>query len=71
MDGDDDIFGYEAPVAMVSPCVNICRMDRTTGWCEGCARTLVEIARWSSTDDGDRQAILDQLPGRHAAMGGR
>ena len=30
----------------VSPCNKICRIDRTTGWCEGCWRTLAEIAGW-------------------------
>jgi len=67
MDEDDDIFSYVAPVAVESPCVNICRIDPATGWCEGCARSLDEIARWSSTDDADRQAILDALPARRAA----
>jgi predicted Fe-S protein YdhL (DUF1289 family) len=29
-----------------SPCINICRMDAPSGWCEGCLRTLDEIAAW-------------------------
>ena len=29
---------------MPSPCINVCRMDERTGWCEGCQRTLTEIA---------------------------
>lgn len=41
-----------------SPCTGICRIDATTGWCEGCARTLDEIARWGSTNDADRAAIV-------------
>ena len=70
MDELDDIFEFVPPVAVESPCVNVCRMDRRTGWCEGCARTLAEIARWSTTDDADRRAILAELPARRATLKG-
>jgi hypothetical protein len=49
-----------APVA--SPCINICRMNESTGWCEGCQRTLPEIAAWGSQTDEQRRAVLAQLP---------
>jgi uncharacterized protein len=51
----------EATVA--SPCTSVCRMDARTGWCEGCLRTLDEIATWSKLDDADKRAVwrlLDQ-----------
>jgi uncharacterized protein len=39
-----------------SPCMSVCRMDETDGLCEGCLRTLDEIARWSAmTDAGKRE----------------
>jgi predicted Fe-S protein YdhL (DUF1289 family) len=41
-----------------SPCINVCRMDPVTGLCEGCLRSLDEIARWGQTDDDDRLDIL-------------
>ncbi len=51
-----------------SPCINVCKMDDTTGgrsgWCTGCLRTLDEIARWSQLDDADKQAVWQQLPQR-------
>jgi uncharacterized protein len=54
--------GMEAsPVA--SPCINICRMSPATGLCEGCLRTLDEIAAWSRLDDDAKRAVwllLDQ-----------
>ncbi len=50
-----------------SPCINICRMDPVSGLCEGCARTLDEIAAWSRLDDGAKRMVLDQLPARRAA----
>jgi len=51
-----------------SPCVDICLMDDATGWCEGCGRTLDEIARWGSTDKADRDAVMAELPGRLAQL---
>jgi predicted Fe-S protein YdhL (DUF1289 family) len=44
-----------------SPCINVCRMDAATGWCEGCLRTLDEIGAWSVLDDADKQAVWKQL----------
>ena len=50
------------PVA--SPCVSICRMHEPTGWCEGCLRTLDEIAFWSVLDFDDKVAVMAQLAQR-------
>ena len=47
-----------------SPCVNVCRMDETTGWCQGCLRTLDEIATWTLLDEPERVAVLASLEGR-------
>jgi predicted Fe-S protein YdhL (DUF1289 family) len=46
-----------------SPCLSICRMEAATGWCEGCLRTLDEIAAWGRLDpNGKRQiwAVIEQ-----------
>ena len=53
--------------ASTSPCVDICRMDRASGWCEGCLRTIDEIAAWSRLDEAGRLAVLQQLPARRIA----
>jgi predicted Fe-S protein YdhL (DUF1289 family) len=53
--------------AVPSPCVNVCRMNPATGWCEGCLRTLNEIAAWASLDDAGRRAVWKLLPARRAA----
>jgi len=47
-----------------SPCNGICRIAPHTGWCEGCRRTLAEIADWSMLDNAGKRAVLAQLPGR-------
>ncbi|MPW05925.1 DUF1289 domain-containing protein [Paraburkholderia sp. CNPSo 3155] len=49
-----------------SPCINVCRMDASTGWCEGCLRTIDEIARWSTFDGDEKRAVWDAIEARHA-----
>jgi predicted Fe-S protein YdhL (DUF1289 family) len=44
-----------------SPCVNVCRMAPTTGWCEGCFRTLDEIAAWGRLGDDAKRATWSQI----------
>jgi predicted Fe-S protein YdhL (DUF1289 family) len=39
-------------------------MDRTTGWCEGCLRTIDEIAAWSGMDDAAKRAVWAELGAR-------
>jgi predicted Fe-S protein YdhL (DUF1289 family) len=51
------------PRDVASPCVGLCVMDEQ-GLCEGCARTLDEIAGWSAASFAERRAILAALPGR-------
>lgn len=51
---------------VASPCVNVCRMAPATGWCEGCRRSIDEIAAWSSMDDAGREAVWRALPARGA-----
>ena len=55
----------EANVA--SPCTSVCRMDARTGWCEGCLRTLDEIAAWSKLDDADKRQVWALLEQRRAS----
>jgi len=52
--------GPQAP----SPCQSVCVMHPGTGWCEGCLRTLSEIAAWSRMDNATRRAGWGQLPDR-------
>jgi predicted Fe-S protein YdhL (DUF1289 family) len=54
-------------VAVPSPCVSVCRIDAATGWCEGCLRTIDEIAHWSALPDDDKRAIWADLARRRAA----
>ena len=47
---------------VASPCINVCKMNPQTQLCEGCFRTLDEIAAWSALSDGERSAVLTKLP---------
>lgn len=57
---EDDFLDFTPLPAVPSPCVNICRMSRA-GVCEGCGRTLGEIAEWSLATDDRRREILARL----------
>ncbi|EHR73521.1 putative Fe-S protein [Burkholderiales bacterium JOSHI_001] len=52
----------ETPVP--SPCINICRMDDASGWCEGCLRSIDEIVAWSRLDDAAKRQVWAALPAR-------
>jgi predicted Fe-S protein YdhL (DUF1289 family) len=47
-----------------SPCVKICVIDPQSGLCEGCGRTLQEIAQWSRLSEAERLAIMATLEER-------
>ena len=50
-----------------SPCINVCRMDAASGLCEGCLRTIDEIAAWGTMDDDDKRTVWQRLEQRRAA----
>ncbi|UAL12459.1 DUF1289 domain-containing protein [Caulobacter segnis] len=56
------------PRPIVTPCVKVCAVDGTTGYCLGCRRTLPEIAGWARLSDEERAAIMAALPDRPDPM---
>jgi len=44
-----------------SPCISVCQIDETTGWCLGCRRSIDEIRDWIIMSPEDRQRLLDAL----------
>ncbi len=52
LDADDDV---------PSPCISVCTMNPDTGWCNGCYRTLDEIAAWSRMPDAHKREVWRQL----------
>ena len=55
-------------MAVASPCINLCRINPASGLCEGCLRTLAEIAAWGTADDAARLRVLAALPLRRARL---
>jgi hypothetical protein len=55
--------------AASSPCVKICVIDPVSRLCEGCGRTLAEIAQWTRMSESERLAVMAELPGRLKARG--
>lgn len=51
---------------VASPCRDVCRMGQH-GYCEGCFRTIDEIAGWANRSEDDKRAIWQTLPQRAAA----
>ena len=54
---------------MKSPCVDVCIMDPDSGLCQGCLRTLDEIARWSEMSEVEREQVIASLPQRDGERG--
>ena len=44
-----------------TPCIRICILDPETGLCEGCGRTLDEVARWLRMSEAERKRIMAEL----------
>jgi len=51
-------------MGLETPCVGVCNLDRTSGLCTGCGRTLEEIARWSRLTPVERRRIMIALEAR-------
>jgi predicted Fe-S protein YdhL (DUF1289 family) len=51
-----------------SPCINVCKMDEDSGLCQGCYRTLQEIAAWAMASDDEKRLILAAVAQRRARL---
>lgn len=51
-----------------SPCISICQMNRQTGLCEGCFRTIDEITRWSTASEDTKRAIWVEILRRQESL---
>jgi predicted Fe-S protein YdhL (DUF1289 family) len=52
--------------AIASPCIAVCRLA-ADGICEGCGRSIDEIAAWRGLSVADKRAVLDAAGARRAA----
>ncbi len=47
-----------------TPCIKTCVIDARSRLCEGCGRTIDEIAAWSTYTSEHRRRIMAELPSR-------
>jgi predicted Fe-S protein YdhL (DUF1289 family) len=47
--------------AAPSPCINVCTMNPQTGLCDGCLRTIDEIAGWSSANEQEKRTVWGEI----------
>jgi len=45
------------PAPILTPCIGICRIV-ANGFCEGCHRSLDEIANWAALPPAERQRLM-------------
>ncbi|HYD77821.1 DUF1289 domain-containing protein [Ramlibacter sp.] len=50
-----------------SPCICVCRVDPRSGLCDGCFRTLDEIAGWTAMSDAGKREVWMRLGERAGA----
>jgi uncharacterized protein len=51
-----------------TPCINVCVIEPSSGFCLGCGRTLEEISQWGGLNDRAREAIRNTLADRLEAL---
>ena len=49
---------------IVSPCIGVCTMNDSTGFCQGCYRTVDEIREWWNMTDQAREKVMGALDQR-------
>ena len=54
--------------SVLSPCISVCRIDQKAGLCEGCYRTLDEIAVWPELPDAQRRQIIREARQRNSLL---
>lgn len=47
-----------------SPCINVCEIERRSGLCRGCLRTVDEIMAWPTASEAVRAALVADLATR-------
>ncbi len=57
-------MSISAPLAISTPCINICQIDHISRLCVGCGRTRDEIGGWSLLSEAARREIMQTLPER-------
>jgi uncharacterized protein len=49
---------------IVSPCIGVCSINDSNGFCQGCYRTVEEIREWWNMTDQEREKVMGVLDQR-------
>ena len=58
----------ELQTPVPSPCINVCEMDKATGLCRGCMRTIDEIVAWGTAGDDYKRAGWKEIRRRGSEL---
>lgn len=47
-----------------SPCIGVCSINETTGFCHGCYRTVEEIKGWWNMSQVEQKQLIETLDER-------
>ena len=65
---ENGVSASESETNATSPCVLICSIESSTGYCWGCGRTIEEISGWAVYPLERREEVARELPGRLATL---
>lgn len=55
-------------IGKISPCINVCTIDESSGFCVGCLRSRDEISVWGYLNPTEREMIWAQLGNRRMSL---
>lgn len=47
-----------------SPCISVCAIEESSGFCKGCKRTVQEVSMWLYMSEEEKARVVAELPGR-------
>lgn len=57
-----------AELDIESPCIGVCSMDESTGFCQGCYRTIDEIKGWWDLNCEQKSDAIKKTLARQEAV---
>lgn len=55
-------------VRVESPCIGVCAIDESNGFCLGCYRTVDEIKAWFDMSQTEKKELMVQLDERQLSQ---
>lgn len=62
------MLSSQEQIEVASPCIKLCKINKSNGLCEGCLRTIDEITIWSKADRTTKLKIWEYIEVRKASL---